>query len=321
MTYSDDDTTLSTERFRFTVFLSICFHAIVILGVGFTYSGESYTAPALEITLAQYRSDIEPDEADFLAQENQEGSGVLDEAAAPASPFVSDFHDEEINETRLFTEQPVEDVTELTTEQPLWELSDAATEQTQEPADAGSIPLLTADETGPLAHRSAAESGTAAPQPSQEPQVLNENTPPAELSLAIASLQAQLDLRREAYAKRPRRYTISSASARQSGDAEYLDSWRRHIEAVGNLNYPEEIRQQQIYGSLRLMVSLLPDGQVQGIRILQTSGHPLLDQAALRIVNLAAPFEPFPQEMRARADILEIIRTWRFHEGNALTSY
>ena len=69
------------------------------------------------------------------------------------------------------------------------------------------------------------------------------------------------------------------------------------------------------------MVSLLPTGELNGVQILQSSGHRVLDQAAIEIVSLAAPFAPFPQEMRAQADILEIIRTWRFHEGNALTSY
>jgi len=82
----------STERFGFTVFLSACVHAMVILGVGFTYLEEFTHAPTMEITLAQYSSPSEPDEADFLAQENQTGSGTLDERAAPSSPFTSEFN-------------------------------------------------------------------------------------------------------------------------------------------------------------------------------------------------------------------------------------
>ena len=141
------------------------------------------------------------------------------------------------------------------------------------------------------------------------------------MSLTIASLQAQLDLKRQAYAKRPRRYTISSASTRRHQDALYLNNWRRRIEAVGNINYPAEARSQQIYGSLRMLVALLPDGQVDEIRILQSSDHSVLDDAAVEIVHLASPFDPFPEAIRAEADILEIVRTWRFHEGNALTSF
>ena len=119
----------------------------------------------------------------------------------------------------------------------------------------------------------------------------------------------------------PEKYKISSASTKKSHDALYLDSWRRRIEAVGNINYPSEARIQRLYGNLRMLVALLPNGEVSEIQILQSSGHTVLDQAAIQIVNMAAPFDPFPEAMRAEADILEIIRTWRFHEGNALTSF
>lgn len=288
-----EDEELSRERFGFTVFLSACAHAIVILGIGFSYLSDSASEPVLEVTMAQYRSDIEPDEADFLAQENQLGSGTLDEAAAPSTPFQSDFNADQINEVvpvaqspRVQNEIPVQDTAVIATFKDGREIRQQLEEV----------------------------------EPEQE-QPLDQTANTQELSLAIASLQAQLDRRRQAYANRPRRYTISSASTKQSHDALYLDNWRRRIEAVGNLNYPEQARRNRIYGSLRLLVSILPDGSVDDIQILESSGHNLLDQAAVEIVSLAAPFEPFPEELRAEADILEIIRTWRFHEGNALTSY
>ncbi|MBJ56338.1 MAG: hypothetical protein CMQ46_13870 [Gammaproteobacteria bacterium] len=138
--------------------------------------------------------------------------------------------------------------------------------------------------------------------------------------MAIASLQAQLDHQQQAYANRPRRYTISSASTQQRHDALYLDNWRKRIELVGNQHYPEAARQNDIYGSLRMMVALRPNGSVAEIRILQGSGHQLLDMAAVEIVQLAAPFDPFPEELRGEVDILEIIRTWRFRPGNAFSS-
>jgi periplasmic protein TonB len=291
MANSDDD--LSRERFGFTVFLSTCVHAIIILGVGFSYLEELNSESALEITMAQYRSEIAPDDADFLAQENQVGSGVLDEAAAPSSPFESDFQADTIQEVvpipqapRIENDIEVRDTAVISSFQD----EDQVRQQLEEV------------------------------EPEQE-QALTEEATPDQISLAIASLQAQLDLQRQAYAKRPRRYTISSASTRKSQDALYLDSWRRRIEAVGNLNYPEEARRNQIYGSLRMLVALNPNGTVQDIQILQSSGSNILDQAAVQIVNLAAPFQPFPEAMREEADILEIIRTWRFHEGNALTSF
>lgn len=291
MATTDDE--LSKERFGFTVFFSACAHAIVILGVGFTYLEGLNSKPALEITMAQYRSEFEPEEVDFLAQENQIGSGALEKSAAPSTPFQSDFNDDVIQKINPFTSSP--------------EIVDGFIQQ--------NLPLVASISNDNQERQLLEEIEPEVEHP------LKQETSSDDLSLAIASLQAQFDLQRQAYAKRPRRYTISSASTRKNRDALYLNNWRRRIEAVGNINYPAEARRQQIYGSLRMLVALLPDGQVDEIRILQSSDHRLLDDAAIEIVHLASPFDPFPEEIRAEADMLEIIRTWRFHEGNALTSF
>lgn len=291
MATSDEE--LSRERFGFTVFLSACVHAIIILGVGFTYLEELNSEPALEITMAQYRSEFAPDEADFFAQENQIGSGALDSAAAPSTPFKSDFNADVIQEVL-----PVPQAQEIVNEIEVQDIAVISSFQNEQKVQ------QQLDELEP-----------------EEDTLLSDQSTPDDLSLAIASLQAQLDLQRQVYAKRPRKYTISSASTKKSHDALYLDGWRRRIEAVGNINYPNEARIQRLYGNLRMLVALFPNGEVSEIQILQSSGHSVLDQAAVQIVNIAAPFDPFPEAMRAEADILEIIRTWRFHEGNALTSF
>lgn len=281
----------SNERFGFTVFISACAHAMVILGLGFNYLEEMSNEPAMEITLAQYSSELAPEDADFLAQENQTGSGTLDERAAPSTPFTSDFNDDVIQEVAAVQqnqsarETPPQDMTVVTTVQAENDLPQPVEEELQE---------------------------------QDEP--VSEQAREEDLSLAISSLQAQLDLQRQAYAKRPRKYTISSASTKKSHDALYLDSWRKRIESVGNLNYPEIARRDGIFGNLRLMVTLLPDGSVHEILILKSSSSAVLDQAAVDIVRLAAPFEPFPDELRGQVDLLEIIRTWRFHEGAAFTT-
>jgi protein TonB len=131
----------------------------------------------------------------------------------------------------------------------------------------------------------------------------------------IANLQAKLMLEQEKMAKRPKVTRVTSASTLAHEDADYLDTWRQRIETLGNLNYPEEARANSIHGSLRMLVSIRPDGSVQEVDILKSSGHPTLDDAAIRIVQLAAPFQPFPLEMRERMDLLEIIRTWKFEKG------
>ena len=284
---------LSRERFRFMIFLSACAHALLVLGVGFTYLTDANDESSIEVTLAQYRSQIQPDDADFIAQENQTGSGSQDETTVPSSPFISDLNDADINEVRP---APEAHVLNETPEQPnLTALSSINTEQAV--AQQRDMPEQ------------------------EEKQALSEQSSSEEISLAIASLQAQLDLQQQALARQPRKYLLSSASARKSHEASYLDSWRRRVEAVGNINYPIKARQQQVYGNVRMLISLNASGQISETRIIQSSGESLLDQAAFDIVNLAAPFEPFPEELKAEADILEIVRTFRFHEGNTLSSY
>ncbi len=290
---SGADGELSRERFRFMIFLSACAHALLVLGVGFTYLTDANDESSIEVTLAQYRSQIQPDDADFIAQENQTGSGSQDEITVPSSPFMSDLNDADINEVRP---APEAQVLNETPEQPnLTALSSINAEQAV--AQQRDMPEQ------------------------EEKQALSEQSSSEDISLAIASLQAQLDLQQQAFARQPRKYTVSSASARKSHEASYLDSWRRRVEAVGNINYPIKARQQQVYGNVRMLISLNASGQISETRIIQSSGESLLDQAAVDIVNLAAPFEPFPEELKAEADILEIVRTFRFHEGNTLSSY
>ncbi|MFZ8989950.1 MAG: energy transducer TonB [Pseudohongiellaceae bacterium] len=275
------------------IFLSACAHALLVLGVGFTYLTDANDEATIEVTLAQYRSQIQPDDADFIAQENQTGSGSQDEATVPSSPFLSDLNDADINEVRP---APEAQVLNETPEQPkLTTLTSINAEQV------------------------IAQQRNAPEQ--EEKQALSEQSSSEEISLAIANLQAQLDLQQQAFARQPRKYTLSSASARKSHEASYLDSWRRRVEAVGNINYPVQARQQQVYGNVRMLIALNASGQISETRIIQSSGESLLDQAAFDIVNLAAPFEPFPEELKAEADILEIVRTFRFHEGNTLSSY
>ena len=290
---SGADGELSRERFRFMIFLSACAHALLVLGVGFTYLTDANNEATIEVTLAQYRSQIQPDDADFIAQENQTGSGSQDEATVPSSPFLSDLNDADINEVHP---APEAQVLNETPEQP-------------------NLTALTSIN----AEQVIAQQRNAPEQ--KEKQALSEQSSSEEISLAIASLQAQLDLQQQAFARQPRKYTLSSASARKSHEASYLDSWRRRVEAVGNINYPVQARQQQVYGNVRMLIALNASGQISETRIIQSSGESLLDQAAVDIVNLAAPFDPFPEELKAEADILEIIRTFRFHEGNTLSSY
>jgi protein TonB len=136
----------------------------------------------------------------------------------------------------------------------------------------------------------------------------------SEQSSEIASLEARIRNEQQKIAAKGRvaRYTSLSTLAHQ--DAIYLDRWRQRIEAIGNLNYPREARAKGIEGSLRLLVSIRSDGSVERLELLESSGQLVLDDAAIRIVRTAAPFEPFTAEMRKRLDRIEVIRTWKFEK-------
>jgi protein TonB len=133
----------------------------------------------------------------------------------------------------------------------------------------------------------------------------------------ISRLTAELHRKTEAYAKRPRHKHIS-ARTKEYKYASYLDAWRRKVERVGNLNYPDEARRQRLHGSLILHVALRPNGTIINVWVRRSSGHKLLDDAAVRIVKLAAPYAPFPAEIRKETDVLDITRTWQFLSSNQL---
>ena len=110
----------------------------------------------------------------------------------------------------------------------------------------------------------------------------------------------------------PRVRRIVEDRAETPEDNWYLESWRRKVERIGKLNYPDQARARRLYGSLRLLVAIEGDGTLRDVRVIDSSGHKVLDEAAMRIVRLAAPYAPFPPGMRKQTDVLEIVRTWQF---------
>ena len=137
-------------------------------------------------------------------------------------------------------------------------------------------------------------------------------------SLAIAALSAEIDRKLRAYAERPRRKWIS-ARTREHKLAAYMDAWRRKVERIGNLNYPDEAARRGLSGNLLLEVAIKSDGTVEEIVLRRSSGERVLDEAAIRIVKLAAPFSKFSESIGEEVDILHIERTWIFLSDNRFT--
>mgnify|MGYP000244681803 FL=1 len=275
------------DRFGFSLFLAIAVHALLIFGLGFKLHQDKQAAPTLEITLAQHQTESEPDDADFLAQANQQGSGNKNDRNEITTDRQADIHDTHLKKTG------------------------APLQQTQEQSITSKIPPIS---TTSDSFQSTADKLT--PKEIEQPVI----TPlPEATSLEIASLKAKLDQQQQEYSKLPRVLRITSASTKAADHAAYLRYWIDRIEMVGNNNYPEEARQKSLYGDLRLAVTLLPNGSVDSVEVLLSSGQRVLDQAAIRTVRLASPFAPFPSEIK-QWDKLEIIRTWRFVPGNQLNT-
>lgn len=284
-------TVSSADRLGFTLFLAAALHLAVILGVGFTLEKPPEVSKTLEITLATFKSEEKPKQADFLAQDNQQGSGSLEEKAAPRTTEQAPFQDTEVRK-----------------------VTPAAAPPPQRQPEAPKTAVAT---RAPQPQKTPAQPQKAPPQPEREPQPTFDTT---QLSAEISSLEAELAQDRERYAKRPRVSRQNSASTMRDVSAWYRDEWRKKVERIGNLNYPDEARRQQIYGSLRLLVTIKRDGTIAELQILESSGQPVLDNAAMRIVRLAAPFAPFTGELANTYDQVEIIRTWRFERGDRLSS-
>lgn len=127
---------------------------------------------------------------------------------------------------------------------------------------------------------------------------------------SLARMQAQIEKQIEDYNKRPKRMTFG-VNAKGVHYARYVEMWRDKIEKLGTQLYPAEAR-GKIYGSLIATAEIARDGTLVSFRVDKSSGKPVLDKAAERIVRLGAPYGPFPPEMAVESDILQITRTFSF---------
>ena len=134
----------------------------------------------------------------------------------------------------------------------------------------------------------------------------------------VRSMEAQVSRQIDEYNRRPKK-TFIGAQAAEFRFAQYVEDWRQKIERIGNLNYPESAR-GRTYGSLRLSVSINADGTLGSVELERSSGYPVLDRAAQRIVQMSAPFARFPPDIRRDTDILVITRTWHFAPGDRVFS-
>lgn len=288
----DEPVITGADRMSFSLFLAAAFHVLVLLGVTFAMPDKIVDKfqRTLDVVLATDSSEEKPEEADFIAQSDQLGGGESDDVEKLTTTEVTPFPDQTLNEV---------------TKPPEMEMQQQKVEEQQ---------VLNTDQS---------DYTTTNPETQLLDRQQAENTPEVQSiyqrSMEIASLEAQLDTEINNRAKKPRRRTVSAATHRAT-DALYIDAWRRKIERIGNLNYPEKAKRQGVYGSLSLKVAINADGTVNQILVLRSSGHKILDDAAVRIVRLAAPYAPLTNEILVDTDILEIIRVWQFQPNNQMNT-
>ncbi len=270
------------DRLSLTVFLAIVIHALVIFGVGFSASPARRAVPPLiEVTLAERPSERAPDDYDYLAQANQDGGGLSEERQRPQ------------REARALSQGVPEG----------YHLQEST---------AGAPPPPQPEQRPELVQLHSPRQPAATPReptPDINPSVAVHELMPGEPQLARLSEAATA--RDDGVPRYPSKRRID-ARTRSHAAAAYMYQWVNKVEHIGNLNYPEEARRRNLTGRVILEVTLRPDGRLYGVRVLQGSGHPVLDQAAVRIVELAAPYEPVPADTLEGHDLLVIVRTWEF---------
>ena len=244
--------------------------------------------PPLEVALVNAKTKDRPQKADILAQANLDGGGNTDADRRAKTPLPVLPKDTQREDIALASER-----------------MQKLEQQTQE--------LLTQLKSVP--------SLAAQPKPTENAERTDSPTANEMMqrTLEAMRLEAQIAKDMDAYQKRPKRRFVG-ARAEEYRFARYVEDWRLKVERIGNLNYPEAARAQRLYGSLILTVSIRSDGTLENVEVNRSSGHRVLDAAAVKIVEMSAPYAAFPPDIRRDTDILHITRTWTFTKADELVS-
>jgi periplasmic protein TonB len=273
------------DRLTTTLFLAALFHGIVILGITFAIPREDRPLPTLEVVLLTGADTRAADNlnAQYLAQRNQEGSGTTEERVRPANPASS----------LLAAQQEG--------------LPDANSTEYREAVQGQQSKEVVSSRSD----RSEVEYRSGENRPAEEAEAPLALAPTAPHPIATHATDQTLRLRG---LKADGTYEIVP-NTRESKLAPYLDAWRRKVERLGTLNFPQAIRNQGETGSPVLEVAIKPDGSLGDTIVRRSSGRKEIDQAALAILRLASPFDPFPAELRKQYQELRFAYEWQFLEG------
>ncbi len=286
LTFTHSQWIKQNNRILVAIVISLALHLTILFGVTFQFPTPNFDkiATSLDVVLVNNKTITAPTETKTLAQENLDGGGNTDEDRRAKTPFPI------LPKNKPNTHNTVKE------------------QKTKE--------LMAAIDSD---HHIAPPDTNK--QQSKETPITPSASDLLQNSLEIARLKAQIAQNHDSYQKRPRRRFVG-ARTKEYRFARYVEDWRLKVERIGNLNYPEAARRDKLYGSLQLTVGIRADGSLESIGINRSSGEPVLDEAAIRIVRLAGQngFAAFPPDISRDTDILHITRTWAFSRADQLVS-
>lgn len=344
-------TSSASDRIILTLIGSAILHAVVVLAVSFNVTSPPTNAPVnqLDITLVKQQTEQEPEEASYLAQVNNEGGGETEEkspeptqdlsvpiaeetpaSTEPAPPAIAEL--EPVPVEPVIAEPVVEEAPPIEEPTPIV----APVEVPTPKPPAKEPPVETKPEPETASKKVTTESAERKVETSEivteeiadvveETEIAPPAVSGAELIARarseIGSLQNTLENNSKALSEKPKKRRISAATKEYSAAA-YMRAWEMKVERIGNMNYPQEAKDKGVNGSLMLSVDIKPDGSVppDGIVVSRSSGHKVLDDAAVRIVRLGAPYAAIPEDVLQDSDMLTIIRTWKFESARGMSA-
>jgi len=276
------------DRLGSTLFLAVLLHGVVILGVTFSVAtfDDDRAPPSLNVTLlVDGRDEPRPEKADFIANRNSQASGRAAQGLHATSA--------------LSAKEPI---------------SRAGNPEGADLTDGTPRELVPSAEE--LVSRGQSERVNATPQPTDDPADVRRTAAALVDSLAPQTTAALLGVRAELpNGDDDRRTLIATPAAQQSILAEYLEEWRERVERIGTANYPARFHARPDHGRPTLEVTIRADGSLKDIVVRHSSGDKALDQAALKILRLAAPFDPLPPNIRKDYDVLRFAYDWDFFDS------
>lgn len=299
------------------IWISVFVHA-AILSIHFEPELKKFKdkLPTLEVMLVNAKTLTQPDKADVLAQADLDRGGNTDQnrKMKSALPAIKQQKAE-------FTLKPMAEVKAGK------KAAKMTAEETKEQKHVAELEKQAQELMTQLQSTKKVESAPVEKAAAKEADTGNQETPNKKLdmndltaaALEMDRLEALIAKQQDDWQKRPKRKFIG-ARAQKYRDALYVESWRQKVEKVGNLNYPEAAKNLKMYGQLQMTVSINADGTIESVQINRSSGHKVLDEAAKHIVELAAPYSRFPDDMHKEVDILSITRTWTFTKEDSLAT-